>query len=258
MAGLLDSGIPEGFSSWDEYDAYRKKTGPSMRPSYPGLLTEFVATNPVTKFLVPGAERFLQKGGKPSMFDVGLAGMDIVTPGIPLAATIARRQTSTGLKHLGFKDRPDVKPTVTKWIEEKGVSDAPLKSNEYGTRFHFVKRYHGEYGRKDHLTMAQEGFVSPQGIKHIQGKQGEIRGQHRNMSQEMKAEWKWGKFKDDISEHGIEEPILIIQEPNGVAFIYEGNHRLDAALELGLDKVPVEIRYFGKSEDLGFPYKRKR
>ena len=83
MAGLMN--IPEGFSSWDEYDKYRKATGPSMRNSYPGLLTEFVATNPITKFLIPGAEQFLQKGGTPSAFDVGFGLLDAALPAVPVA-----------------------------------------------------------------------------------------------------------------------------------------------------------------------------
>ena len=59
---------PAGYSTWEEF--YRERAanpqmfgdGTSMRPSYPSRFTELLATNPVTKFLVPGAERFLQKG----------------------------------------------------------------------------------------------------------------------------------------------------------------------------------------------------
>jgi hypothetical protein len=236
---------PQGFQNWDEYDAYRKATGPSMRPSYPGLFTEAVATNPVTQFLVPGAEKFLQRGGRPSMWDVGLSAADLATPLIPIGplAGVVRRKSRTGLKHIGYKDRPDEVPTVTRWISE-GVSDAPLDGR---VRFHYDKNFFGEKGNKRHLTKKQVGFVPPERLRDAQGASGEIRGEHRNMASD-----RWEPFKKDTKEHGIEEPILVGVEPSGDSFktvIIEGNHRLDSALELGLDKIPVEVHYFGKTED---------
>ena len=237
---------PEGFQNWDEYDAYRKATGPSMRPAYPGLLTEFVATNPVTKFLVPGAEQFLQQGGRPSMWDVGLSAADLATPLIPLAG-IVRRNARVGLEPIGYRDRPDEVPAVTEWIN-KGVSDAPLEGK---VRFHSDKTFPGEKGNPRHLTRKQVGFIPPERLKDVQGASGEVRGQHRNMAG-LYGGHRWDKFKNDIKEHGIEEPILVGVEPSGNSFktvILEGNHRLDAALELGIDKIPAEVVYFGKTED---------
>ena len=90
--------LPKGFSSWDEYDAYMKRTGPWLRPSYTNPFTEFVATHPVTKFLVPGAERFLQRGQKPSLFDVGMGLVDVGLPGIPVAAGAKKFLRSRGEK----------------------------------------------------------------------------------------------------------------------------------------------------------------
>tara|TARA_R100000808_G_C2143487_1_gene151254 strand:+ start:964 stop:1671 length:708 start_codon:yes stop_codon:yes gene_type:complete len=103
---------PEGFQNWDEYDAHRKATGPSMRPAYPGLLTEFVATNPVTKFLVPGAEQFLQQGGRPSMWDVGLSAADLATPLIPLAGMVKK-----GSNIVNFPEQ--------KWVSNHPTKDVP-------------------------------------------------------------------------------------------------------------------------------------
>jgi len=80
--------LPEGFSSWDEYDAYRKATGPSMRSAYPNKFTEFIATNPLTNFLVPGAEKFLQRGSTPSAYDIGLGALDVATGPIPAGAML--------------------------------------------------------------------------------------------------------------------------------------------------------------------------
>jgi len=220
---------------------------PSARPSYPNKFTELLATNPVTKFLVPGAERFLQRGQEPGLLDYGLAVPDVLTPGLPLTGLlggIVRRKTSTGLGHLGYKDWPDTVPNVTRWVQEEGLSDEPLKKG--ATRFFKEKKWEGTPGKSDHLTMIQEGFVDPQLLKTVPGRSGEIRGARRNMDDK-----RWEGFKKDIEEHGIEEPILVIKDADGTVAISEGNHRLDAALELGLDRVPVDFRYFGKSESLG-------
>tara|TARA_R110000824_G_scaffold225724_1_gene413423 strand:- start:47 stop:997 length:951 start_codon:yes stop_codon:yes gene_type:complete len=54
---------------------------PSARPSYPSKFTELLATNPVTKFLVPGAERFLQRGQNPSFMDIIFAGLGVTPVG---------------------------------------------------------------------------------------------------------------------------------------------------------------------------------
>jgi len=96
--------LPKRFNSWDEYDAYMKRTGPWLRPSYINPLTEFVATNPVTKFLVPGAEQFLQRGQKPSLFDVGMGLVDVGLPGIPVAAGAKKF-----LRSRGGKTREEIK-----------------------------------------------------------------------------------------------------------------------------------------------------
>lgn len=46
----------------------------------------------------------------------------------------------------------------------------------------------------------------------------------------------------DISNNGIINPIILTYNPNtGVAYISEGNHRLEAAQLLGLEKVPIRI-----------------
>ena len=87
---------PGGFSNWEDF--YRARAanpelhggGPSMRPSYPNRFTEAVATNPLTGLLVPGAEQFLQRGGRPSLLDTGLAAADVALPAIPLAGIVKK------------------------------------------------------------------------------------------------------------------------------------------------------------------------
>ena len=88
---------PAGYLTWDDFYKARAANPElfvdrtSMRSSYPNKFTEFIATNPVTGFLAPGAERFLQRGGQPNILDFGLGALDIATPGVPLAGIIGKR-----------------------------------------------------------------------------------------------------------------------------------------------------------------------
>jgi hypothetical protein len=64
---------------------------------------------------------------------------------------------------------------------------------------------------------------------------------------------------DDISANGIREPIKYV-EHNGARYVVDGHHRLRAAKELGMTRVPVEevslpFRGYRTASDLfGGPY----
>jgi hypothetical protein len=109
-----------------------------------------------------------------------------------------------------------------------------------------VKDYEGETGNRDHITRTEQGTIPTAALAHMRGERGEVPGAHRNMQGE-----RWDAFKDDINQNGIKSPIFILVDPGKPARISEGNHRRDAAVELGLEQVPVEIRYFGHSEREG-------
>lgn len=69
---------------------------------------------------------------------------------------------------------------------------------------------------------------------------------------------KFGKLVKDISENGIQESIKYV-EHNGVKYVVDGHHRLQAAKSLGLSEVPVEqvkLPYLGYKtvEDLIFSW----
>jgi len=52
------------------------------------------------------------------------------------------------------------------------------------------------------------------------------------------------KLKEDIKENGFKEPIVVVYDKfsgEGEASIIEGNHRMQAAIELGLKEVPVKF-----------------
>lgn len=106
-----------------------------------------------------------------------------------------------------------------------------------------TKDYEGEVGRSDHITRGQRGHLPVEAVAQLAGARGEVPGEHRNRQGE-----RWEHFKSDIAEHGIKEPIFITVDHGEQPKISEGNHRRDAAVELGHSHVPVEIRYFGHAE----------
>ena len=77
-------------------------------------------------------------------------------------------------------------------------------------------------------------------IADLPGTRGELPGSHRKRHG---AEWE--AFKQDIAANGIREPIRITMVNGVPRHIDSGTHRRDAAVELGLDEVPVFICYGG-------------
>lgn len=71
------------------------------------------------------------------------------------------------------------------------------------------------------------------------------RGEEKNIDQ-----WRGDNITTSIGQNGFREesPPLIVVRPNGQAVIWEGNHRVRAAIAAGLPTIPVEVRYFGGSE----------
>ena len=90
---------------------------PEARTSYPNAFTEFVATNPVTKFLVPGAERFLQRGQSPGILDwaqLALSGLGCSTSiGQKLGGAIRSRRAAPGTDVYHGSTRSFDAPTRT-------------------------------------------------------------------------------------------------------------------------------------------------
>ena len=93
-------------------------------------------------------------------------------------------------------------------------------------------------------TQTEEGFINPKQLKNVPGESGEIRGAHRGIQGK-----KWEIYKEDIKQKGLFiKPIHLNVDPGKGVRVFEGNHRLDAALELGLDKIPFTRSSFGKAE----------
>jgi mRNA interferase RelE/StbE len=101
-------------------------------------------------------------------------------------------------------------------------------------------------GERSHITLDEKGTIPTSVVANMPGRMGEVPGEHRNMHGE-----RWEEFKADIAARGIQNGIFITVDWDDQPYISEGNHRRDAAVELGLAEVPVQIRYFGHAERQG-------
>lgn len=62
------------------------------------------------------------------------------------------------------------------------------------------------------------------------------------------SEKQWEKFLEDIKANGMQEPIQLQVNSDGSLKIWEGNHRVEAAKQLGLTEIPAKIYYMGQSQ----------
>lgn len=115
-----------------------------------------------------------------------------------------------------------------------------LNSGQFGLETH---DYEGRVGDSQHITRVQRGWLPTSAVANMPGARGEVPGEHRN-----KQGPAWERFKGDIAEHGIKSPVFITVDYGQEPKMSEGNHRRDAAVELGHSHVPAEIRFFGHAE----------
>lgn len=111
---------------------------------------------------------------------------------------------------------------------------------------HMVHRDRGKYGRRDHMTYEEQGTIPIEVVRDMPGWNGEVPHTHRNRKGE-----RWEEFKADLAENGMHYGIFIMVNVGEPIRIWEGNHRRDAAVELGWDEIPVQIRYTGLAEQDG-------
>jgi hypothetical protein len=117
-----------------------------------------------------------------------------------------------------------------------------LNPNQFGLRKVFSEP--GREGERSHITYEESGTVPTSVVANMPGRMGEVPGEHRN-----KRGQEWDEFKNDIGQHGIKNPLFVMVFPDEDELsISEGNHRRDAAVELGHEGVPVTVRYFGHAE----------
>jgi 8-oxo-dGTP diphosphatase len=138
-------------------------------------------------------------------------------------------------------------------VDEKMLAYAPRKVLEKirdlamaKTAALRVQDYEGQTGNLSHITRNESGTIPTAAVAGLTGREGERPGEHRNRQGQD-----WEDFKRDIAENGIREPLFITVDHGEDPKISEGSHRRDAAVEMDLPRVPVEIRYFGHAEQQG-------
>jgi hypothetical protein len=109
-----------------------------------------------------------------------------------------------------------------------------------------VKEYEGTIGDPTHITRSERGMIPVSAIAGLHGARGEKPGEHRNRQGS-----RWDEFKGDIAAKGVEDPVFVTVDYGEEPKLSEGNHRRDAAVELGMTHIPGEVRYFGHAERQG-------
>lgn len=104
-----------------------------------------------------------------------------------------------------------------------------------------------EAGRRD-LTARQRGDIAVSELLDLPGCNGEVRNWRQDGGFGNYSTSEWQEFLDDVAVNGIQDPLMIWVNADQSICLAEGNHRLQAALQLDLPSVPVDIRYFGNSQ----------
>ena len=103
-----------------------------------------------------------------------------------------------------------------------------------------------EAGSRD-VTRVSTGMIDPREVVELPGESNEqtlfLLQEHGRMNNE-----EWKELVDSIKNKGLEYRPLIMVSKEGKPSIYEGNHRIRAAIEAGVEKIPIEIRYLGNSQ----------
>ena len=117
-----------------------------------------------------------------------------------------------------------------------------------------VEEWYGKKGRKDHATRRERGTIPTKDALKIDPpsryhgrREWNMRGGKRYFGNYTEEEW--NEFVEDIRRNGIKTPLWIQVDPGKEPQLMEGNHRIQAAAQLGLREVPVTINYYGLAEE---------
>ncbi len=95
------------------------------------------------------------------------------------------------------------------------------------------------------------GTIHIDHIKDFPGQNGEIRKWHVWNDHKFFGNYpeeEWDKFLEDIKQNGIQYELMIWVKKDGSIVIAEGNHRIQACIQLGITEIPIDIRFFGNSQ----------
>jgi hypothetical protein len=112
--------------------------------------------------------------------------------------------------------------------------------------------YEGEFGNKRHLTRKETVIIPVSALAQMRG----VRGERREFAEDESGKQRfgnygiaeWEKFKADLAQNGMTEPVTINIDVGEEACIYEGNHRIQAALQSDWNVIAADVRYYGHAE----------
>lgn len=113
--------------------------------------------------------------------------------------------------------------------------------------------HNGEYGNKGHLTRRELVLMPVASLAHLTGARGEKREFNESDGKRYFGnypETDWQAFKEAVNRDGMSEPITINIDLDAPITIYEGNHRLQAAIQSNWQVIAADIRYYGKAETM--------
>jgi hypothetical protein len=118
---------------------------------------------------------------------------------------------------------------------------------------HWEDPVNPKYVKPTHSTAEITGIIKFSAIENLPGANNENRDWYEENGKKYFGNYSeegWNKFLEDIKQNGIKEPIYIQVLMDGQIVVYEGNHRIQAAKQLGLTEVPARIRFLGNSQDI--------
>ena len=127
-----------------------------------------------------------------------------------------------------------------------------LKESNFSNK---LKTFDGEEKNNDHTTAVYKGLADCTYAKYLKGKNKEHekwdfeRGSGKGKGRYGFDEWE--KLKADVAERGIQNAVFIVVEWDGdkiIGRVYEGNHRIRLGCQTD-QPIPIEIKFFGKSEE---------
>lgn len=160
-----------------------------------------------------------------------------------------RRYVMSSYREAGLSK---VEPTT-----KAGTSAGRIFGTFDGNELVDSNEYNGTKGNKNHITRTDFVWIPTKVAANLRGVMGEKREWSAKGFGNFTAT-KWKELKKDIFLNGFEEPIFITQDYGQRAKVSEGNHRIQAAEQLGLTHIPAEIRYFGRSEEDGLVFTPKK
>lgn len=114
-----------------------------------------------------------------------------------------------------------------------------------------IERLIGSRKSPSDVTRLVRGEVDPSELEGLPGQVGEQFVFRGAGTPKDRTDRQWNELKASLRSEGMKDPVVISKTDAGVVFVQEGNHRIRAAIQIGMRKIPVEIRYKGGSENLG-------